>query len=223
MTVVSDDNNVVKHALAERLPPIKEYQRSEPGERWLRVGGGVAQMLSHIADDPSAEGIQETPARVANMWLNELTSGYHVDIESLFRLFPDEGYEGIVTVRDIPLCSTCEHHLLPIVGYCHVGYIPDGAVIGLSKLPRVVDAFARRLQIQERLTQQITDAIEQHLKPKGVIVVISAEHSCMTARGIQAPGTRAVTSAVTGKFRDPDETARAEFLNLVGVLNGHSG
>lgn len=179
------------------------------------VKESVREMLHHIDPDPGRPGIEETPHRVAKMWTTELTAGYGADIEGMFRLFDADGYEGMVVVKDIPLVSTCEHHMLPIVGYAHIGYIPDRHVIGLSKLPRVVDAFARRLQIQERLTHEITTAIDDHLTPKGVIVVISAEHSCMTVRGVQAPGTRTVTCSVTGKFRDPAEGARDEFMGYI--------
>lgn len=167
------------------------------------------------------EGLQKTPQRVTRMWLDELTSGYKVNIEELFRTFDDhEGYDGVIALRDIPVRSQCEHHLVPFVGYAHVGYLPGERVIGLSKLPRLVDAYSRRLQLQERLTQQIHDAIEQFLEPRGAIVVVVAEHLCMTLRGVQAPGTKTVTSALSGLFRDPDEQARDEFFKLIH-LNGH--
>lgn len=166
------------------------------------------------------EGLQRTPMRVQRMWLEELTSGYAVDVPGLFRTFDDhEGYDGMVALTRIPVRSQCEHHLVPFVGYAHVAYFPGDRVIGLSKLPRVVDAFARRLQLQERLTQQIHDALEVNLQPRGVIVVIEAEHMCMTLRGIQAPGTKTMTSAVSGLFRDPVERAKDEFFAL--IKNGH--
>lgn len=160
-------------------------------------------------------GIMETPERVTKMWLDELTSGYDVDIESLFRVFDDEGNGGMVIMRDIPVRSVCEHHLVPIVGYAHVGYFPNGKVIGLSKLARIVDAFSRRFQIQERLTKNILDAIDEHLDTHGTMVVISAEHLCMTLRGVQAPGTRTLTSAVSGRFLDNKGGQRDEFLKLI--------
>jgi GTP cyclohydrolase I len=161
-------------------------------------------------------GLKETPQRVAKMWLDELTSGYAIDVESLFKVFDDHGdYNGMVVLKDVPVMSQCEHHLVPFVGYAHVAYFPGEHVLGLSKIPRVIDAYARRLQIQERLTQQIHDALDKYLKPRGVIVVIEAEHLCMTLRGVQRPGTKTMTSAVSGIFRDPDEYARAEFFQLL--------
>lgn len=194
---------------------VKEFSTNDPQRAFYRVREAASRMLTHLTPDPARAGIQETPDRVARMWLDELTSGHDTNIETLFRRFPADGYEGMVVVKDIPLISTCEHHLLPIVGYAHIGYIPDQHVIGLSKLPRIVNAYGRRLQIQERLTHQISEAIDTHLEPLGVIVVISAEHSCMTVRGVQAPGTRTVTCSVTGKFRDPNEDAREEFMGYV--------
>ena len=161
-------------------------------------------------------GLVETPARVTKMWLDELTSGYQVDIPGLFKTFDDhEHYNGMVALKDIPVMSQCEHHMVPFVGYAHVAYFPGERVIGLSKLPRVVEAYSRRLQIQERLTQQIHDALQDNLDPRGVIVVLECEHLCMTLRGIQRPGTRTMTSAVSGLFRDPDENARDEFFQLL--------
>lgn len=160
-------------------------------------------------------GITETPDRVTRMWLDELTAGYDIDVKTLFRTFEDEGQGGMVLMRDIPVRSVCEHHLVPIIGYAHIGYFPNGRVIGLSKLARVVDAFSRRLQIQERLTKDVLDAIDEHLCPHGTMVVISAEHMCMTMRGVQAPGTRTLTSAVSGRFLENHEGQRDEFLRLI--------
>lgn len=162
-------------------------------------------------------GLIETPERVTKMWLDELTSGYAVDIEGLFKTFDDhENYNGMVVLKDIPVRSQCEHHMVPFVGYAHIGYFPDQRVVGLSKLPRLVDAYSRRLQLQERLTQQIHDAMLEHLHPRGVIVVVEAEHLCLTLRGVQQPGTMTMTSAVSGLFRDTDEYARDEFFHLIG-------
>lgn len=171
-------------------------------------------------DEELRDGIAPTPERVTRMWLDELTVGYSIDVESLFKLFPDEGYKGQVVVRDIPFVSVCEHHMLPIIGSCHIGYFPDEWVIGLSKLPRIVNAFARRLQIQERATQQIVDSIEEHLKPKGTICLVSAEHSCTTIRGVQAPGTKTLTCSLTGRYRDKEEQAKEEFLSMIGHDGG---
>lgn len=166
------------------------------------------------------QGLQRTPQRVTRMWLEELTAGYSIDVPSLFRTFDDhEGYDGMVALTRIPVRSQCEHHLVPFVGYAHIAYFPGDRVIGLSKLPRVVDAFARRLQLQERLTQQIHDSLDENLDPRGVIVVIECEHLCMTLRGIQSPGTKTMTSAVSGLFRDTEERAKEEFFSL--IKNGH--
>jgi GTP cyclohydrolase I len=151
------------------------------------------------------------------MFLDELCSGYEIDVEELFKAtFDNEGYDGMVAVHNIPLYSLCEHHLLLIAGKVHVGYIPNGCVLGLSKLPRVVDAFAKRLQLQERLTMEIANAIEDHLDPKGVIVVIEAEHMCLSIRGTQKPGTLTTTSAIRGAFAKPETGAREEFFRLIG-------
>lgn len=168
-------------------------------------------------DEDLRPGLERTPLRVTRMWLDELTSGYKVDIETLFqRVFDDhENYSGMVALSDIPVRSQCEHHLVPFVGYAHIAYFPEKRVIGLSKLPKLVDAYSRRLQLQERLTQQIHDAIEKYLDPRGIIVVIEAEHLCMTLRGVQAPGTKTMTSAVSGIFRDTNEYAREEFFALI--------
>lgn len=160
------------------------------------------------------EGLQETPKRVAKAWAH-WTSGYSVDVAGLLKVFEDgaENYDQMVVVRDIPIYSKCEHHLADIFGTCDIAYIPNGKVVGLSKLSRLADAFARRLQVQERLTAQIADALEEHLQPLGVGVVIKARHMCMESRGICQQGHHTVTSALRGKLKD-DPQARAEFLAL---------
>lgn len=159
-------------------------------------------------------GITETPGRAARMWLEELTSGYAVDIQSLFRLFEPEDYDGMVIVRDIPVKSVCVHHLVPFVGYAHIGYVPGAKILGLSKLARLVDAFGRRLQIQENVTKQVISALEEFLRPKGAIVVLESEHMCMTIRGVQAPGTKTITSDVSGCFKE-DASYKDEFFTLL--------
>ena len=178
-----------------------------------------AQLLSMERQPEGSElrpGLVETPGRVSRMWLNELSYGYEVDVDALFKTFDDhEDYEGMVIVKDIPVMSQCEHHLVPFIGYAHIGYLPKDKVVGLSKLPRLVDAYSRRLQIQERLTQQIHNKIVSELEPRGAIVVIECEHLCMTLRGVQKPGTTTVTSAVSGLYRDPAERAREEFFRLM--------
>lgn len=163
--------------------------------------------------DVHGEGIEDTPRRAADA-LIELTSGYAVDIPALFKTFDAEGYEEMVVVRDIAFSSLCEHHLLPFHGHAHVAYIPDGRVVGLSKIARLVDAYAHRLQVQERLTGQVADALMEHLSPKGVAVVMEAEHLCMSLRGPRKPGAVTGTSALRGEMLDEPE-ARAEALALI--------
>jgi GTP cyclohydrolase I len=178
------------------------------------IAGSVREILECIPDG-IREGTDDTPQRVARMYVRELFAGYEVDIKELFRTFDHEGYDGMIVVKDIPLVSLCEHHLVPFVGWAHVGYFPNGNVLGLSKVARVVNAFARRLQIQERLTRQVADAMEEWLHPRGVIVVVEAEHMCITIRGAQAPGTRAITSAVRGLFNTNTEGEKEEFFRLI--------
>jgi len=174
----------------------------------------TAMLLHAVEPDSQREGIQETPERVAKAW-TFWTSGYAVDIESLLKTFEDgsENYDEMVIVKDIPIYSKCEHHLADIFGTATIAYIPKGKVVGLSKLSRLADAFARRLQVQERLTVQIADAIEKHLQPKGVGVVIRARHMCMESRGICQQGHHTITSALRGVLRS-DASARQEFLRL---------
>lgn len=171
-------------------------------------------ILEAVGEDPSREGLQQTPERVARA-LGDLTRGYHDNPNQWWRTFDAEGADQMVCQWDIPLYSLCEHHLLPFVGYAHIGYIPREVICGLSKFKRVVDLYARRLQVQERLTRQIAEFLESMLSPRGVMVVVEAEHLCMTIRGVQTPGTLTTTSAVTGDFLDPREGSREEFFNLM--------
>ena len=166
-----------------------------------------------IGEDVTREGLQETPARVVKAW-KHWTSGYHVDIAGLLKVFEDgaEGYDEMV-VRKTRIYSHCEHHLAPIIGDCVIAYIPNGRVVGLSKLDRLADAFARRLQVQERLTTQIADALMEHLQPKGVGVYVNARHMCIESRGVQQHSSDTVTSALRGVIKD-EAAARAEFLAL---------
>lgn len=171
-------------------------------------------ILDIIADDPDREGLKDTPVRMAKA-MQFLTKGYEEDPAAILRsaLFHEQ-YSQMVLVKDIDLHSMCEHHLLPFIGKCHVAYIPDGTITGLSKISRTVEAFARRLQVQERLTSQICDCIQETLKPKGVAVVIEAEHTCMSMRGVQKTDATTVTSAYSGIFLE-DAATRAEFLKLL--------
>ena len=174
----------------------------------------IRSMLIKMGEDPTREGLLNTPARV-NESLRFLTSGYRMNADDLLNkaLF-DVAYDEMVIVRDIELFSLCEHHLLPFFGKCHVGYIPNGRVIGLSKIPRLVDMYARRLQVQERLTTQIAETINQKIHPRGVAVVIEAQHLCMIMRGVEKQNSVAVTSSMLGVFKENQNT-RNEFLNLV--------
>ena len=171
-------------------------------------------MLAALGEDPEREGLRSTPRRVSES-LRFLTSGYGVDLQKLVNgaIF-DGPADEMVVVRDIELYSLCEHHLLPFFGKCHVGYLPRGRILGLSKVPRIVDAFAHRLQVQERLTMQIAEAIMETVKPLGVGVVIEANHLCMMMRGVQKQNSRAVTSCMLGGFKK-DERTRAEFLSFI--------
>ena len=175
------------------------------------VEAAVRQILEGIGEDPDRQGLAGTPDRVHRMY-TELTAGYHVDAERLVNdaIF-DIDYSAMVVVREIPFYSLCENHLLPFFGTASVAYIPEGRVIGLSKIPRIVEMFARRLQVQERLTQQVADFLMERLEPKGVGVVLEASHLCAVMRGVRKPGTIMTTSAVLGIFRANDKT-RAEFF-----------
>ena len=174
----------------------------------------VTRILSAIGDDPEREGLRDTPVRVIKSW-EKLYGGYHLNPADVLRtVFTDGHCDEMVVLRDIEFYSNCEHHMLPFFGKCHIGYLPDGRVVGLSKLARLVEVFARRLQIQERLTSQIADALQEHLSPKGVMVVMEAQHLCMLARGVEKQESVMVTSAVRGGFKEA--TTRNEFMQLIG-------
>jgi GTP cyclohydrolase I len=178
-----------------------------------RIKRAVVEIFEAIGEDPSREGLRDTPRRIAGMYA-EVFSGLGVDPTNYLDVGFEVAHDEMVILRQIPFYSMCEHHFLPFHGEAHVGYVPDGRVVGISKLARTVEAFARRPQIQEVLTTQIAEAIMEHLQPDGVAVVIEAEHLCMTMRGVQKPGSRMVTSAMRGMFRKSSVT-RAEFLALV--------
>ena len=182
-----------------------------------RIAEKYRIILKDLGEDPDREGLRNTPERVAKA-LQFLTHGRDLDPAGILRsaMFREE-YQQMVIVKDIELYSLCEHHILPFFGKCHVAYIPNGHIVGLSKVPRVVDAFARRLQVQERLTVEIRNCIEETLKPMGVAVVIEAQHMCMVMRGIQKQHSIATTSAFTGEFNV--EKTRAEFMRLLGRAN----
>jgi GTP cyclohydrolase I len=180
-----------------------------------RVEAAVRELLSAVGEDPDREGLVDTPARVARMYA-ELFAGLHTDPDDLVLPLFDEKHDEMVIVKGIPLSSFCEHHLIPWSGTAAVGYLPgkDGRITGLSKLARLVDLYAKRPSVQERLTGQVADALVARLQPRGAIVVVEAEHLCMSMRGVQKPGSRTVTSAVRGSFKSSAVT-RAEAMSLI--------
>ena len=205
MTHVSsgEDAHVVRDL---RLPPRVDRKR---------ITDAVRSILEAIGEDPDREGLRETPRRVADMY-EEVFAGLHVDPADHLDVLFDAKHDEMIMVRDIPLSSICEHHLVPFMGKAHVAYIPSekGCITGLSKVARLVETLSKRPQVQERLTTQIADAMEEGLAPRGVLVVIEAEHLCMTMRGVKKPGAQTVTSAVRGVFRDNTST-RAEAMGLI--------
>ncbi|MFD8384185.1 GTP cyclohydrolase I FolE [Streptomyces sp. NPDC059679] len=179
-----------------------------------RAEQAIRELLIAVGEDPDREGLRETPGRVARAY-REIFAGLHQKPEEVLTTTFDLGHDEMVLVKDIEVMSSCEHHLVPFVGVAHVGYIPsnDGKITGLSKLARLVDVFARRPQVQERLTTQIADSLMRILEPRGVIVVVECEHMCMTMRGVRKPGAKTLTSAVRGQLRDP--ATRAEAMSLI--------
>jgi GTP cyclohydrolase I len=179
-----------------------------------KVEAGVRLLLEGIGEDPDREGLQKTPERVAQFYA-ELTEGMWIDASEQIVPLPGDSHDEMVLVKDISIASVCEHHLAPFTGKCHIAYIPSGGrIVGLSKLARIAEIFSHRLQLQERLTQQIAQTIFDKLKPIGVMVVIEAEHTCMTLRGVKKPGAITITSAVLGGFRK-DPRTRAEAMSLI--------
>ena len=197
---------------------VEEVQQRRQVDLEL-IARGVRLILEGIGEDPERAGLQRTPERVAEMFA-ELTAGMHEDPQSHVVPLPGDTHDEMVIVKDISIASICEHHLAPFVGRCHIAYIPrHGRILGLSKLARLAETFARRLQVQERLTSQIANTLYEGLKPLGVMVVIEAEHTCMTLRGVKKPGAITVTSCVLGGFRK-DPRTRAEAMALI---KGNSG
>jgi GTP cyclohydrolase IA len=206
-------------AVVETLPARIAEGGAEPsGWRPSRAEAeaAVRTLIRWAGDDPSREGLADTPSRVAKAY-EQLFKGYRENPEDILdRVFEEvEGYDDIVLVRDIPFYSHCEHHIVPFLGKAHVAYYPSGGVVGLSKLARLVDAFARRLQTQETMTVQIAEAIDRVLQPRGVAVMLDAEHFCMSIRGVQKEGARTLTTRFTGRFKD-DPAAQVRFLTLIG-------
>jgi GTP cyclohydrolase IA len=194
---------------------IRELRVSKTDFDRPRIESAIREVLEAVGEDPDRDGLAQTPARVARMY-EELFWGLHRDPEEVLDVIFDAGHDEMIMIRDIPLYSVCEHHLLPFIGQAHVAYIPNerGCITGLSKLARVVDLLSHRPQVQERLTTQIADCIEKVLDPRGVLIVLEAEHLCMTMRGVNKPGSRTITSAVRGIFRD-NESTRAEAMGLL--------
>jgi GTP cyclohydrolase I len=179
-----------------------------------KIERGIRLVLEGVGEDPERDGLKRTPARVAEMYA-ELTAGMREDPSEHVKPLPGDKHDEMVIVKDIQFSSLCEHHLAPFVGKCHIAYIPkDGRIVGLSKLARLVETFARRLQVQERLTSEIADTLFGGLKPLGVMVVMEAEHTCMTVRGVRKPGASTITSAIRGGFRK-DSRTRAEAMSLI--------
>jgi GTP cyclohydrolase I len=211
MTLSKSEPTVIKSTKSSFPNLTTEHQSLVSEEDMIQA---VRTLLLGLGEDPDREGLKDTPQRVVKA-LQFLTSGYHQSLDELLNgaVFHEDTDE-MVLVRDIDLFSSCEHHILPILGRAHVAYIPDGKVMGLSKIARICEMYARRLQVQERLTAQIADAIQGLLKPKGVAVVIEATHMCMVMRGVQKPGSWTSTSAVRGVFAE-DAKTRHEFMSLI--------
>ncbi|WIV19700.1 MULTISPECIES: GTP cyclohydrolase I FolE [Paenibacillus] len=192
---------------------LKDYVNSSVADNREQIEYHVEQILKLIGEDTNREGLLETPARVTRMY-EEIFAGYEVDPKDVLGVTFDENHEELVIVKDIVFYSQCEHHMAPFFGKIHIGYVPSGQIVGLSKLARLVEAVTRRLQVQERITSQIADILDEALKPNGVMVVVEGEHLCMCARGIKKPGSMTVTSATRGTFRE-NAASRAEFLSLL--------
>jgi GTP cyclohydrolase I len=206
--------------LAEGAQQLDDATMFKPFANRVRTDReeAVAILLGTIDGEMfDREGLLETPKRVAKMY-DEIFSGYQMDPKAILsKAFAEDEHHEMVIVKDIPFYSHCEHHMVPFFGHAHIAYIPNGSVVGLSKLARLVDCYSKRLQIQERLTSQIADMIDAELSPMGVMVVIQAEHMCMSMRGVKKPGSNTVTSAVRGVFKDNANVARAEFLSLIDL------
>ena len=192
---------------------VESYVQPEQPIDQPRIARAVREILAAVGEDPDRDGLRETPDRVARMYA-EMFQGLHQEPKQHLQKFFIEPYDEVVLVRDISFCSMCEHHLLPFTGTAHIGYLPNGKVIGLSKLARVVEVVSRRPQVQERMTEQIANLLEEELGTKGVAVVVEATHSCMTIRGVRKPGSVCVTSAMKGVFRS-HLSSRSEVMQLI--------
>ncbi|MFS0840489.1 GTP cyclohydrolase I FolE [Paenibacillus sp. 1P03SA] len=193
--------------------PAKEYKNTKVTDNREQIEGHIREILRLIGEDPEREGLLDTPARVTRMY-EEIFAGYEADFHDVLGVTFDEQHEELVIIKDIVYYSQCEHHMAPFFGKIHVGYIPSGKIAGLSKFARLVEAITRKLQVQERITSQIANTLDEVLEPHGVMVVVEGEHLCMCSRGVKKPGSKTVTSAVRGSFRT-DSALRAEFLSLI--------
>ena len=211
-------NEVIRLDASENSDASQSTNRLAPELRPSRAEaeGAIRTLLAYVGEDTTREGLQETPARVVKAY-DEWTSGYDINADDLLaKTFSEvEGYQDMVLLKDIPFSSRCEHHLAPIIGKAHVAYLPNGRVVGISKLARIVEAFAKRLQIQERMTQEILNSLTRALEPRGVAVMIEAEHHCMTTRGICTHGTVMTTKRFTGEF-ESDPCLRDDFFRSLG-------
>ncbi len=205
-----DDDEMLLARRSANGKPLAGVVRPPVDEE--KIKRAVVMMLEAIGEDPTREGLRETPRRIAEMY-SELFAGLHQDPAQVLKVSFDEGHSEMVIVKDIPFYTMCEHHFLPFHGVAHVGYIPRGRVVGISKLARAVEILARRPQLQERLTSQVADSVMTTLEPHGVGVVLEGEHLCMTARGVKKPGSKVVTSAMRGVFKNV--ATRAEFMALI--------
>ena len=211
--MTAETNEGAEGELPSATPPSHKAEETANRVDLLRIERAVREILAAVGEDPDREGLIETPARVARMYA-EMFRGLHSKPRKHLQKFFTEKYDEVVLVRDISFCSMCEHHLLPFIGKAHIGYLPNGKVVGLSKLARVVDEVAHRPQVQERMTEEIADMLLEELNAKGVAVVIEASHSCMTIRGVRKPGSLCTTSAMKGIFRKSLST-RAEVMQLI--------
>ena len=198
--------------------PSKDYRNSHVGQNREQLEHHVREILRLIGESPEREGLLDTPSRVVRMY-EEIFSGYAVEPSEVLGTLFDEAHEELVIVNDIVFYSQCEHHLAPFFGKVHIGYVPSGKIVGLSKFARLVDVVTKRLQVQERITSELANMIDNTLKPHGVMVVVEAEHLCMCARGVRKYGSQTITSAVRGQFKR-DQSLRAEFLSLIGRTAG---
>lgn len=191
----------------------KDYVNSQVSSNREKIEGHIKEILKLIGEDVEREGLLETPARVTRMY-EEIFAGYEVEPREVLGVMFDENHEELVVVKDIVYYSLCEHHMAPFFGKVHIGYLPSGKIVGLSKLARLVEAITRRLQVQERVTTTIADVLVEELAPRGVFVVVEGEHLCMCARGVKKPGSKTITTALRGLYKE-DAALRAEFMTLI--------